>query len=215
MVDRTRPQPVTSHAPEAQRQTQARPARRGWEAGLQDQHGCSVRMDDGCRRADAPGKRQRPLRPATTPVMPDGERGHRPGCWTDGTEAAPTTLLDGGLADVARARRRLWASTHCSWLRGLLLPSTSIPSLSFSLSLFFTPGSLCGHHDVLSWPSADPLFPTCSWTRPRSLLTLLGTPLCRLFAAPLRALMPGREITLEGTAPKIPKANPDPAMRWI
>ena len=89
------------------------------------------------------------------------------------------------------------------------------PSPSFSLSLFFTPGSLCGHHDVLSWPSADPLFPTCSWTRPRSLLTLLGTPLCRLFAAPFQALIPGRETTLEGTAPKIPKANSDPSVRWI
>ena len=123
-------------------------------------------------------------------------------CWT------------GGLADVARARHRLWASTHCSWLRGLLLPSTSIP-VPFLFSLFFTPGSLCGHHDVLSWPSADPLFPTCSWTRPRSLLTLLGTPLCRLFAAPFQALIPGRETTLEGTAPKIPKANSDPSVRWI
>ena len=96
VVNRTRPQPVTPHAPEARRQTQARPARRGWEAGLQDRHGCSVRMDNGRRRADAPGKRQRPLRPATTLVMPDGERGHQPGCWTDGTEAAPTSLLDGG-----------------------------------------------------------------------------------------------------------------------
>ena len=68
------------------------------------------------------------------------------------------------------------------------------------------------------WPtSADPLFPTCGRTSPRSLLTPLGTPLYRVFvfAAPVRALTPGWETILEGAAPKIPKANPHQAVRWI
>lgn len=154
-------------------------------------------------------------REATTSTTPCHHA--RDARWREGPSAWLLDRWHGGDVGPCRHGPR---SLQALGLYTLLLAQRFAPTFHLhsrppSFLSFFTPGRLCGHHDVLSWPSADPLFPTCSWTRPRSLLTLLGTPLCRLFAAPFRALIPGRETTLEGTAPKIPKANPDPAVRWI
>lgn len=233
-----RARPVTSHA--AGSSTDAgRPARRGREAASRTDTGAPsgrTTREHG-QRADAPGKRQPRPRPATTPMVPATGRaaGFAAGPARQAlTHPSVTTLKEnrplyfcdrwgGGCAHVP-AGPQAWqtrprtpagsgASTLCSWLRGLLLPSTFIPvPFLFSLS-FFAPGGLCGRQEILFIDKRLTLIPDLPLSdQPLLTASTAGPPFCTVcsFVCGTCSGTAWLGDHLEGTAPQIP-GKPSPS----
>lgn len=196
---------MTSHAAEARRQTRAvpqggagKPASRtdtGAPSGRttqgngqmppgSDSARCALRPHPWYpRQGRAAGLAAGPARQALTHPSVTTLKENRP-CTsaTGGVEAAPTSLLD------RRPGRRGPRTPQALSLYTLLLAQRLVATfylhsrpLSF-LSFFSLPQEACvGNKRYFLLTSADPLFPTCRWTSPCSLLAPLGTPLYRLF----------------------------------